>query len=311
MRFQPKMLSSAPRIVSSNLLNRSKGISKYYFQSQKSIIPRRNLSGGNTNASKETISKEAVSKESATKASSSSEPAAEGTVSWWNDAKTWGAAGAAAGWGMSGAAIYDSLKSGPEIISLNMTGVLLVYSSLFAKWAYVVKPRNMALCLCHVANVLAQTNQLRRALEFKMEKGEKKEVNDIAMKAAATAATGAACVVLGPVVQSGLTGANLGVISTVAAADAGPFTVHFWAPMSKWLISGASFMDLNRPTDKISIAQYSALTLTGFFFSRYALLVKPINFLLCSVNIALFGSSSWHLGRKIKADYIDDSKKKQ
>ena len=39
--------------------------------------------------------------------------------------------------------------------------------------------------------------------------------------------------------------------------------------MSKWLISGASFMDLDRPTDKISIAQYTALTATGLFFSRY------------------------------------------
>jgi hypothetical protein len=27
------------------------------------------------------------------------------------------------------------------------------------------------------------------------------------------------------------------------------------------------------------------------------------------VNIALFSSSAWHLGRKIKADYIDDEKK--
>lgn len=65
-------------------------------------------------------------------------------------------------------------------------------------------------------------------------------------------------------------------------------------------------MELHRPTDKISLPQYTALTLTGFFFSRYALLVKPINYTLCSVNIALFGSSAWHLGRKIKADFIDE-----
>ena len=77
------------------------------------------------------------------------------------------------------------------------------------------------------------------------------------------------------------------------------------APMSKWLISGASFMDLDRPTDKVSISQYTALTLTGLFFSRYAMLVTPINYMLCSVNVALFGSSAWHLGRKIKADYVD------
>ena len=92
----------------------------------------------------------------------------------------------------------------------------------------------------------------------------------------------------------------------MAAAPAGPFTVHFWAPMSKWLISGASFLDLNRPVENVSLMQYTALTATGFFFSRYAMLVTPINYLLCSVNIALFSSSAWHLGRKIKADYIDE-----
>lgn len=81
------------------------------------------------------------------------------------------------------------------------------------------------------------------------------------------------------------------------------------APMSKWFISGASFMDLERPTDKISLPQYTALTLTGFFFTRYALLVTPINYTLCSVNVALFLSSAWHLGRKVKADYVDDNRK--
>jgi hypothetical protein len=134
------------------------------------------------------------------------------------------------------------------------------------------------------------------------------EVEAYKYNAAAVAAGGATCVLLGPAVQAALVKANLGVISSVAGADAGPFTVHFWAPMSKWLISGASFIDLHRPTDKISIAQYSALTLTGFFFSRYALLVTPINYTLCSVNIALFLSSAWHLGRKINADYIEGGK---
>ena len=60
-----------------------------------------------------------------------------------------------------------------------------------------------------------------------------------------------------------MAGSNIGPLSKMAAAPAGPFTVHFWAPASKWLISGASFLDLNRPTDTVSLAQYSALTLTG------------------------------------------------
>ena len=155
-------------------------------------------------------------------------------------------------------------------------------------------------------NLPAQTNQMRRAIEFKLEKGEEAEVQEAGTKAAAFAAGTAALIAGGPALQSALVGANLGPVSAMAAAPAGPFTVHFWAPMSKWLISGASFLDLNRPVENVSLTQYSALTLTGFFFSRYAMLVTPINYLLCSVNIALFASSAWHLGRKIKADYIDD-----
>jgi hypothetical protein len=49
----------------------------------------------------------------------------------------------------------DLLLAGPEIISVNMTGVMLVYSSLFARWAWVVKPRNIALSACHVVNVVS------------------------------------------------------------------------------------------------------------------------------------------------------------
>ena len=57
------------------------------------------------------------------------------------------------------------------------------------------------------------------------------------------------------------------------------------------------------PQSHRSLVDNSALT--GLFFMRYSLLVTPVNYVLCSVNIALFGSSAWHLGRKVKADYID------
>lgn len=230
---------------------------------------------------------------------------------WWHSAKFWGNCGAIAGWGMSGAAIYDAWMQSAEIISPTMTGVLIVYSSLFARWAYVVKPQNLLLCACHVTNVAAQVNQLRRCAELKYKQGKTDEVNDFYMKAGGTLAAGLGSVLLGPSIQSAIVSANLPAVSSIAALDAGPFTVHFWAPMSKWLISGASFLDLNRPTEKISIAQYTALTLTGFFFSRYALLVTPINYTLCSVNVALFGSSAWHLGRKINADFIEGPNKEE
>ena len=75
---------------------------------------------------------------------------------WWGNASWWGAAGAIAGWGMTGAAIYDAAYKGPEVISLTMTPVMIVYSSLFARWAFIVKPQNLLLCACHVSNVVAQ-----------------------------------------------------------------------------------------------------------------------------------------------------------
>merc|ERR1711865_838142 len=100
-----------------------------------------------------------------------------------NSAEAWGAAGAIAGWGMTGAAIYDASFAGPEIISLNMTGVMLVYSSLFARWAFIVQPQNLALCACHISNVIAQSNQMRRAIEFKLSNGEHEVVADLRNKA--------------------------------------------------------------------------------------------------------------------------------
>jgi hypothetical protein len=117
---------------------------------------------------------------------------------------------------------------------------------------------------------------------------------------------GAGTVTMGPKIQSSLVNANLVIISKVAGADVGPFTIQpLLAPMSKCLISDASLLDLEWPTDKISLAQYIAPTATGFFFTRYSLLVAPINYTLCSVNVTLFLSSGWHLGCKIRADYID------
>ena len=290
---------SCSRIASATLVRSRRSV----------LVTRRWLSDA---AAKEgagaTTTKEAAATAAKTESGSSSSSSSSSTSSWWNSAEFWGGLGAIAGWGMSGAAIYDASLQGPEVISLTMTPVLIVYSTLFARWAWVVKPQNLLLCACHVTNVAAQLNQLRRALEHKIAIGEQDQVNSMMQTAGIGGACIAGAVAAGPTMRSGLSKANLGIVSTVAAADAGPFTVHFWAPMSKWFISGASFLDLNRPTDKVSLPQYTALTLTGFFFSRYALLVIPINYTLCSVNIALFVSSAWHLGRKIKADYIDDDK---
>jgi hypothetical protein len=165
-----------------------------------------------------------------------------------------------------------------------------------------VKPQNLFLAACHFTNVCAQLNQMRRSLEYKMANGQEQEVHEVAKKAAVVGGVIAGSVAVGPYIRASLMKSSNGMISSMAESQAGPFEVHFWAPMSKWLISGASLVDYDRPVDKISIPQYSSLALCGLIHSRYALLVIPTNYMLFSVNVALLGSSGWHLGRKVTAE---------
>ena len=128
-------------------------------------------------------------------------------TTWWTSAELWGGMGALAGWGMSGAAIYDATLQGPEVISLNMTCVLIVYSSLFARWAWVVQPRNTLLAACHVANIVAQSNQLRRALDYKLSNGQDEQVKEFVNKAAMVGA------LMGKSTQSKYRPPSLGICS--------------------------------------------------------------------------------------------------
>ncbi|CAJ0579182.1 unnamed protein product, partial [Mesorhabditis spiculigera] len=71
--------------------------------------------------------------------------------------------GPVANWGLPLAAMAD-LKKNPEMISPNMTGALIVYSSVFMRFAWHVQPRNMLLFACHFTNFSAQTGQMFRYL---------------------------------------------------------------------------------------------------------------------------------------------------
>ena len=117
---------------------------------------------------------------------SAAEEAAVAKAAQEKTAAFWGTLGALANWGLAGSAMYDAYFKGPEIISLKMTCVQIGYSCLFARWAWVVQPRNLLLCACHVSNVFAQSNQLRRCLDYKLatEEGAEQEIADLGTKAA-------------------------------------------------------------------------------------------------------------------------------
>ena len=191
---------------------------------------------------------------------------------------------------------------------MTMTGVMIGYSSLFIRFAWAVQPRNYLLFACHSFNVAAQINQLRRAIEYKLDHvpNAAKEINELAQRAALAGVTLAGVLFSSNKMKAALSGPSVpSFIRSFSSHPAGPFTIFFWAPTSKWLLSGANMLNLDKPTNSISLAQTTALTFTGLIWSRYSFVINPVNYNLAVVNIALALSSGYHLTRKIKADYIN------
>ncbi|GLI69904.1 hypothetical protein VaNZ11_014611 [Volvox africanus] len=85
-------------------------------------------------------------------------------LNFWNSStgpKTTHFWGPVANWGFVLAGLADMRKD-PEYISPNMTGVMCVYSLLFMRFAWEVKPRNYLLLACHASNETVQLYQLSR-----------------------------------------------------------------------------------------------------------------------------------------------------
>jgi hypothetical protein len=67
-------------------------------------------------------------------------------------------------WGFIVAGIIDMNKP-PEKISKNMTFTLMLYSIMFSRFAWRVKPRNYLLLGCHITNVCVQATLLKRKID--------------------------------------------------------------------------------------------------------------------------------------------------
>lgn len=218
--------------------------------------------------------------------------------------------GPIANWGLALSGIYDASTKGPEIINERMAATQVVYSAFFVRFAWQVAPRNYILASCHTANVLAQSNQLRRWVTHTAETNK--------VEGPAKIQTfGMACVGVAGVIGASLlarkpmmslfanTSGEPSTFTRLANHPAGPFYIHFWAPNFKWMLSVNNLLDYNRPVENISLSMNSALTLTGLIFMRWSFVITPVNYSLFAVNVALATSSGYHLSRKLKADYID------
>lgn len=222
----------------------------------------------------------------------------------WKTTHFWGPI---ANWGIVLSAVYDALYKGPEIINIPMTATLAGYSSLFIRFAWKVKPRNYLLFSCHMFNIIAQVNQLRRAIDYKLahEPDAKVKISNYLRKFCMLGVGIGAIIASSGKLQNSLTKNTMpDLVRKFAAHPAGVMTIFFWAPTSKWLLSANNFADLKRDTNKMSLSQQLALTVTGTIWARWSLVINPVNYNLSIVNLVLAVSSGYHLVRKIKADYF-------
>lgn len=217
----------------------------------------------------------------------------------WKTTHFWGPV---ANWGIVGAAVYDITKQGPDVVSVPMTGTLAVYSAIFMRFAWAVTPRNYLLFSCHAFNEAVQLTQLARGYAWQREHQPElaRQSEELAVKAGAAAA---GVVVGGVALRAPLAAAlrSEAVPASVRNAithPAGPLTVHFWAPTWKWMLSVSNIMDYKRPVEKVSGPQQVALGATGIIWTRYSMVITPVNYNLAAVNATLACTAGYHVARK-------------
>ena len=86
-------------------------------------------------------------------------PVGPKTVHFW---------GPAANWGLVGAGMLDANKP-PEYISSRMTMTLCMYSMMFMRFAWMVKPRNYLLFSCHFCNASMQALLFLKRQKYDLE----------------------------------------------------------------------------------------------------------------------------------------------
>lgn len=92
--------------------------------------------------------------------------------------------------------------------------------------------------------------------------------------------------------------AHASKFSRFMASETGPKTIHFWAPVFKWVLVIAGLSDAQRPVEKVSGTQQLALLGTGVIWTRWAgFAIKPRNYLLASVNFFLGGVAGYQVFR--------------
>lgn len=73
---------------------------------------------------------------------------------------------------------------------------------------------------------------------------------------------------------------------------AGPKTIFFWAPAFKWALVLTSLDSFTRPLELVSVSQSATLAASGLIWTRYCLVITPVNYALSICNFMLGAANS-------------------
>ena len=74
-------------------------------------------------------------------------------------------------------------------------------------------------------------------------------------------------------------------ITAFIRSPVGPLTTHFWGPVFNYMFVIQGIVERDRPAHKISRNMQMILTFYSCIFMRFALVVKPKNYLLFSCHL--------------------------
>ncbi|KAH8282111.1 hypothetical protein KR054_005491 [Drosophila jambulina] len=96
------------------------------------------------------------------------------------------------------------------------------------------------------------------------------------------------------------------ILQPLWTSPAGPKTVFFWGPSIKWVMVIAGLGDtIHRPAQNISINQCASLAGASLIYTRYSMVITPKNYIMLSVNAAIFMIQSFLIGKHLL--WRDDS----
>ncbi|CAI2384825.1 unnamed protein product [Moneuplotes crassus] len=89
-------------------------------------------------------------------------------------------------------------------------------------------------------------------------------------------------------------------MKTLIDHPAGPLTIFFWCPFVKWMITFANIKDFKRPVENVSLNQQIAIFVTGAIWTRYCMVITPVNYSLMAVNATMGATGFYQICRKVK-----------